>query len=387
MSQQNHPKKPRKLRQCHNVDDLRRLAKKTLPFPIFDHIDGGCDDEVTLAANQSSFGKYSLKPRYCSGVESVDASTTVLGQRIEWPWFCGPAGGLRYLHPDGEIGVAKAAHKLGTGYAMSGWTNTRPEEIAKQAPDGPRFFQLQPCRSREVMTDMIQLAKDTGYQALILTVDNPIHGNRERDARSGFGVPANFSFKAWLSILSRPRWAIRSYPLPGFGLYDQYMDVPERDLAWLAHQLITNISWDDLSWIRSQWDGPFAVKGLVTVEDARLAADAGVSAVILSNQGARHFDTAPATIDMLSPVVDAVGDKVEVILDGGIRRGTDVIKAIALGAKACSGARAYCYGLSGGGQAGVERTLELLRAEVERTMIFMGAASLADISANSIIRN
>jgi L-lactate dehydrogenase (cytochrome) len=178
---------PRRLRNCHNISDLRTAAKKALPFPLFDHVDGGSDDETTLSANTEAFSRYCLKPRYCSGVESVDASTTVLGQRIEWPYFTGPAGGLKYLSRDGEIGVARASHKYGTAYAMSGWTNTRPEDITA-ASDGPRFFQLQPCRSREVMADMIQLAKDTGYHALIVTVDNPVHGNRERDARSGFGV-------------------------------------------------------------------------------------------------------------------------------------------------------------------------------------------------------
>jgi L-lactate dehydrogenase (cytochrome) len=377
---------PRKLRSCHNIADLRRAARRALPLPIFDHVDGGSDDETTLQANTSAFGRYCLKPRYCSGVESVDASTTVLGQRIEWPFFPGPAGGLKYLHPDGEIGVARAAHQYGTAYAMSGWTNTRPEEITASS-DGPRFFQLQPCRSREVMADMIQLARETGYHALIVTVDNPVHGNRERDARSGFGVPAAFTARSWASILSRPRWAFGTVPLPGFGLYDQYMDTPERDMNWLAHQLITNITWDDLAWMREQWGGPFAVKGLVAVEDVRAAADSGVSAVILSNQGARHFDTAPATLDALPAVVDAVGDKVEVIFDSGIRRGTDILKAIALGATACTGSRPYCYGLAAGGQRGVERALQLLRAEVERDMIFMGAASLQQVNRDSVLDN
>lgn len=376
----------RKLRNCHNIEDLRRAARRALPFPLFDHVDGGSDDERTLQANTAAFNRYCLKPRYCSGVESVDASTTVLGQRIEWPYFAGPAGGLRYLHRDGEIGVARAAEKYGTAYAMSGWTNTRPEDIAASS-SGPRFFQLQPCRSREVMADMIQLARDTGYHALIVTVDNPVHGNRERDARSGFGVPAAFTARAWASILSKPRWALGTVPMPGFGLYDKYMNSPERDMNWLAHQLITNISWEDLAWMREQWDGPFAVKGLIAVEDMRAAADAGVSAVILSNQGARHFDTAPATLDLLPAVVDAVGGQVEIIFDSGIRRGTDILKAIALGATACTGARLYCYGLAAGGQKGVERALQLLRAEVERDMIFLGAATLDQVNRDCILDN
>ena len=377
---------PRKLSKCHNIDDLRRAAKKALPFPLFDHVDGGSDDETTLNANTSAFSKYCLKPRYCSGVESVDASAPVLGQRIEWPYFTAPAGGLKYLHRHGESGVARASHKYGTAFALSGWTNTRPEDIAA-ASEGPRFFQLQPCRSREVMADMIQLAKDTGYDALIVTVDNPVHGNRERDARSGFGVPPAFTLKAWASIVPRPRWAFGTIPMPGFGLYDKYMDSPERDMNWLANQLITNITWDDLAWMREQWDGPFAVKGLVAVEDMHAAVDAGVSAVILSNQGARHFDTAPATLDMLPAVVDAVGDKVEIIFDSGIRRGTDILKAIALGATACTGSRLYCYGLAAGGQKGVERALHLLRAAEAQDLIFMGAATLDQVNRDSIMIN
>jgi len=377
---------PRPLAKCVNVSDMRSLAEKRLPFPIFDHIDGGSDDETSLAANRNAFGKYSLVPRYCSGIESVDASTIVLGQKIEWPYFVGPAGGLKYLHPHGEVGMAAAAHGLGTAYTMSGWTTTMPEEIISGAPEGPCFFQIQPCRSREVMADMIKLAKDLDYKALVITVDNPIHGNRERDARSGFGVPANFSLAAWMSIMTHPRWALRSLPLAGFGLYDKYMKTPG-DLNWLAEQLITNITWDDLKWIREQWDGPFAVKGLVSVDDSRRAVDCGASAVILSNQGARHFDTSPATFDMLPEVVAAVGDQVEVILDSGIRRGTDVLKAIALGATACTGARMNCFGLAAGGQRGVERTLSLLRAEIERDMIFLGAATLADVDASRIRPN
>jgi L-lactate dehydrogenase (cytochrome) len=386
MGEANGPQFPRKLRNCHNIADLRGAARRALPFPLFDHVDGGSDDETTLSANTAAFGRYCLKPRYCSGVETVDASTTVLGQRIEWPFFVGPAGGLKYLHRDGEIGVAKATHRYGTAFTMSGWTNTRPEDIAT-ATEGPRFFQLQPCRSREVMADMIHLARESGYHALIVTVDNPVHGNRERDARSGFGVPAAFTARSWASILSRPSWALGTVPLPGFGLYDKYLASPDRDMNWLAHQLVTNITWDDLAWMRDQWDGPFAVKGLVAVEDMRSAVDAGVSAVILSNQGARHFDTAPATLDMLPAVVDAVGDRVEVILDSGIRRGTDILKAIALGARACTGARPYCYGLAAGGQRGVERALQLLRAEVERNMIFMGAATIDEVDHSRIMKN
>ncbi|MFK7733376.1 MAG: alpha-hydroxy acid oxidase [Pseudomonadales bacterium] len=383
MSKSSDTRMPRALRNCHSIADLRKRAKRRLPYPIFDHIEGGSDDEVTLSANTEAFQQYSLMPRYCSGVESVDASTTVLGQKIDWPYFVGPAGGLRYLHHHGEIGVAKAAHKLGTAYAMSGWTTTTPEDVAA-ASDGPRFFQLQPCRSREVMVDMLALAKNNGYTALILTVDNPIHGNRERDAKSGFGVPPKFSLPAMLSIASRPLWGIRMLPMPGFGLYDKYMDSPERDMNWLANQLITNITWDDVAWIRKRWDGPFAIKGILAIEDMYAAVDAGVSAVILSNQGARHFDTAPSTLEMLPEVVDAIGDKVEVIFDSGIRRGTDILKAIALGAKACTGSRLYCYGLAAGGQAGVERALSLLRAEVERDMIFIGAAKLDQVNSSSI---
>ncbi len=296
---------------------------------------------------------------------------------------CNPIGYRTTLQQVGEIGVAKAAQKSGTAYAMSGWTTTKPEDVVA-VTDGPRFFQLQPCRSREIMAEMIQLAKVEGFTALIITVDNPIHGNRERDARSGFGVPAKFTPKAMLSILLKPLWALSMLPMPGFGLYDKWLEQPGRDMTWLAKQLITNVSWDDIAWIRTQWNGPLAIKGLVAVEDARAAVDAGASAVILSNQGARHFDTAPATLEMLPEIVDAAGEHAEVIFDSGIRRGTDILKAIALGATAVTGARLYCYGLAAAGQAGVERALSLLRAEVERDMIFLGAKSLTDITSDCL---
>ncbi|MGI9284155.1 MAG: alpha-hydroxy acid oxidase [Pseudomonadales bacterium] len=386
MSTTEQQKFPRKLGRCHNIEDLRRLAYKALPFPIKDHLEGGSDDEVTLADNRRAFDQYSLISRYCTGVEEVDASVTVLGQKIDWPFFAGPSGGGKFFHPDGEIGVGRAAHKYGTAFALSSWSTTSMEDLASQTGDGPRFFQLQPARSREVVADLIQTAKNTGFHAVILTVDNPIHGNRERDARSGFGVPPAFGLKSWLAIACKPHWALSMLPKPpGFAIYDKYLAQPGHDMNWLANQLITNISWDDVAWIRQQWDGPFAIKGLVSVDDCKAAVDAGVSAVILSNQGARHFDTAPATLTMLPKIVEAVGDKVEVIFDSGIRRGTDILKAMALGATACTGARPYCYGLAAGGQAGAERALHLLRTEVERDMIFMGARTIGDITADSII--
>jgi len=384
MSSESTTRWPRRLARCVNLDDLRGLAARSVPYPIFDHIDGGSDDEVTPSRNRGAFDRYALVPRLCTGVEAVDATTSVLGQPLEWPWFAGPAGGLKYLHRDGEIGAARAAHQLGTAYAMSGWTNTAPEAIAAAAPQGTSFFQLQPARSRELMEDGIERAASLGFDALIITVDNPIHGNRERDARSGFGVPARFTAHAWASILSHPRWCLNVIPMPGFGLYDDYLKQHGHDLTWLANQLVTNITWDEIRWVRERWSGPLAIKGIMAVDDLRRAVACGVDAVVLSNQGGRHFDNSPATLDMLPDAVAAIGDQAEIILDGGIRRGTDILKALALGATACSGARPYCYGLAAAGQIGAERAMTLLRAEVERTMVFLGTNTLQDLHPGHI---
>lgn len=382
---------PRRLRNCHNIEDIHQLCRRTLPFPIYDYLAGGADDEVTLRDNIRAYEKYALIPRYCREVDlystAVDMSTTVLGQKLDWPFLPSPSGGQGMFHPDGEIGVARAAHRAGTAYSISNYAFTSMEDVAAAAPEGAKFFQLPPCRSREMITGLMDRAKAAGYKALILTVDNPTHGNRERDARSGFGLQPRFGLKSLLSFAYHPRWAFNVFRNPPeLAMFKDYLSKPGNDMTSLDRELTYSPSWEEVaSWIE-YWGGHFAIKGLMSVEDMRLATDAGASAVVVSNQGARHFDYSPATFDMLTDVLDTVGDQVEVILDGGIRRGTDILKGIALGAKACMAARPHYYGLAAAGQAGVSRVFELLKAEVKRDMIFLGARTLKDVSRECLRR-
>ncbi|MEM7251951.1 MAG: alpha-hydroxy acid oxidase [Pseudomonadota bacterium] len=373
---------PRRLARCHNIDDLRRLAKRALPFPIYDHIAGGADDEVSLRANRDAFQRYALVPRQCAGLteEAVDLSTEVLGQRLAWPVISSPWGLQTIIHDDGELGLERVVHASGTGYGLSAFSEVSLEAVG-QAAAGPIFFQLQPCRSREMMADLMDRAKAAGFHAIIVTVDNPTHGNRERDHRSGLGFPPNFTIASWLSVASRPKWALSKigYDMV-FSNYTRYMTTPERNVDWLMHELLHSTDWETVAWIASYWNGPIAIKGVLAPDDARRAVDAGLSAVIVSNQGARHFDSSPAPFQMLEEVCAAVGDEVEVILDGGLRRGTDVLKAIAVGAKACSTARPFAYGLAAGGARGAARAISLLREELRRDMVFLGASNLRELT-------
>ena len=373
---------PRKLNNCLNIDELKALAIKALPTPIFDHIDGGADDEVTLADNVTVFEKYYLTPRYCSGSGTSDFSTTVMGTKLKWPLMMAPWGGQALIHRSGECAAARAAESNDMVFCLSSFSSTPLEEVAA-ATQVPKIFQLQPARSPELMSDLIARAKTAGYTAMILTIDNPAHGSRERDARSGFGIPPKFSLRSWMSIALHPRWAIS---MLGFSLrfanYDEHMKVPGRDIEWLGGQLINTLTWDDVSGLVREWGGPFAVKGIVSRFDARKAVDAGATAVIVSNQGARHFDYAPATFAALQEVIDEVGNEAEVIFDGGIRRGTDMAKALAMGANACMTARPFAYGMAAGGETGVSRAAGLLRAEFEKTMVFLGARKLTDLSSD-----
>ncbi len=374
----------RRLERCHNIDDLRREAKRRLPTPVFDFIDGGADDEVTLADNRRAYGRYSLVPRQCAGLEreSVDLSTTVLGQQLAWPVFTSPWGLQTLIHAHGEVGLAQAAHDSGTAFALSSFSGTRMEAVAEAAP-GPRFFQLQPARSWEIMDDLMDRARRAGYTALLLTVDNPTHGNRERDHHNGFDVPQRFTLASWLSIASHPGWALSAACRKlEFANYAKYLSPPERDTEWLFEQTVFSVDWEMVARLAARWDGPFAIKGILSPEDAVRAADAGVSAVVVSNQGARHFDYAPATFDVLPEICEAVGERVEVILDGGIRRGADVLTALALGARACMTGRPFAYGLAAGGRIGAARALSLLKSEIHRDMLFLGAADLSQITTD-----
>ena len=373
---------------CHSIADLRRAAKRRLPKAVFDYMDGAAEDEVTLYRNQADFGRYELLPRFLVDVGNVDLSTRVLGADIDVPFILAPTGMSRLFHHTGERAVARAAQKAGTMYSLSSVSTTSIEDIAGVS-DGAKMLQLYVWRDRGILKDFIQRAKASGYTALCLTVDLPLAGQRERDLKNGFTVPPQIRLSNILDTMLRPDW------LWGFLTHPRMTLENVRDHAIAAKNLFSvidyttaqfdpSLTWDDMAWMIQEWGGPFAIKGILSVDDARRAADTGVSAVIISNHGGRQLDHSPSPVSVLPAIADAVGDRVEVILDGGIRRGTDVIKALSLGARAVMTGRAYLFGLGAGGEAGVDRALELLRAEIKRNMMLAGCTSVRQLDGRYV---
>ena len=373
---------------CHSIADLRRAAKRRLPKAVFDYMDGAAEDEVTLYRNQADFGRYELLPHFLVDVENVDLSTRVLGAAIDVPFILAPTGMSRLFHYTGECAVARAAQKAGTMYSLSSVATTSIEDVAGVS-EGPKMLQLYVWRDRGILKDFIRRARASGYTALCLTVDLPRAGQRERDLKNGFTVPPQIRLSNILDTLVRPDW------LWGFLTHPRMTLENVRDHAIAAENLFSvidyttaqfdpSLTWDDMAWMIREWGGPFAIKGILSVEDARRAAETGVSAVILSNHGGRQLDHAPSPISVLPGIVDALGDRVEIILDGGIRRGTDVIKALSLGARAVMIGRAHLFGLGAGGEAGVDRALQLLTAEIIRNMMLVGCTSATELSGKYV---
>ena len=373
---------------CHSIADLRRAAKRRLPKAVFDYMDGAAEDEVTLYRNQADFGRYELLPHFLVDVENVDLSTRVLGAAIDVPYILAPTGMSRLFHYTGECAVARAAQKAGTMYSLSSVATTSIEDVAGVS-EGPKMLQLYVWRDRGILKDFIRRARASGYTALCLTVDLPRAGQRERDLKNGFTVPPQIRISNILDNLVRPDW------LWGFLTHPRMTLENVRDHAIAAENLFSvidyttaqfdpSLTWDDMAWMVQEWGGPFAIKGILSVDDARRAADTGVSAVIISNHGGRQLDHSPSPVSVLPAIADAVGDRVEVILDGGIRRGTDVIKALSLGARAVMTGRAYLFGLGAGGEAGVDRALELLRAEIKRNMMLAGCTSVRQLDGRYV---
>lgn len=380
------------LARCYNIADLERLASKRLPKAMWDYLAGGSDDEVTLRRNVAAFDEYELLPRYLVDVQNIDLSTTVLGCRIEWPVILAPTGMTRLFHPEGERAVARAAHRHGTMYGLSTMGSTSIEDVAAATP-GPKFFQIYVLKDRGITLEYMRRCRAAGYNALCLTVDVPTAGNRERDWRSGMTVPPALTLTSLLDIAMHPRWSYRyltNPPLEFANVIHEGAKGAQRKagnvIQYFGKQFDRTITWKDAAWMAEQWGGPFAIKGIMTAEDAKRAADAGATAVMISNHGGRQLDRAPAPIDMIAEVVDAVGHRVEVIVDGGIRRGTHVLMALALGAKACMIGRSYLYGLAAGGEAGVDRALGLLREELIRDAALLGCASLGDLNRSFVRR-
>ena len=380
------------LQKCHNQNDLRKAAKKCLPSPIFNYMDGGADDEIALQRSTSAFNDYELLPRYLRNVENINLKTRVLGQEIDLPLFLAPTGMSRLFHHEREFAVAKAAQKFGTIYSLSTLGTASIEEIA-QTISSPRMFQIYILKDRELTREFMDRCRKNSFEIMCLTVDTPLAGNRERDLVTGFTMPPRFGLKSLWSFATHPRWAMQLALNSDFELKNvahREVGLKGRDalslIAYVNEQLDRTVTWEDAAWLAQQWDGPFVIKGIQMPDDARRAADAGATAIMISNHGGRQLESTPAPVDCIAPIREAVGDSLELILDGGIRRGTHIIKALALGANACSTGRGYLYGLSAGGQKGVERALDIYRTELLRNMALMGCTRISDLGPEVVRR-
>ena len=371
----------RRLSRAASVEDLRRIARRRLPGGVFDYIDGAAEDELTLARNTAAFRALEFRPRVLRDVAEVRTDTTLLGRPLPLPLVLAPTGFSRIADPQGELAVARAAARAGLPYTLSTLSTRSIEEVAAVST-GRRWFQVYVWRDRGLVREMLERAAAAGYEAIVITVDTAVLGRRERDVRRGFTLPPKLGLDTLLDGALHPGWTwsfLRAEPIAfanvvGRSVGDGSDPVSLAD--YINTQFDPALSWDDIAWFRSAWDGPIVLKGVQSVEDARRAADAGVEAIALSNHGGRQLDGAPPPLELVAPVAEAVGDRVEILCDGGIRRGSDIVKAVALGARACMSGRAYLYGLAAGGERGVDWVLDHLREGTRRTMGLLGAADL-----------
>jgi L-lactate dehydrogenase (cytochrome) len=380
------------LKRCHNIADLRRIAKWRVPAPMFHYMDGAAEDEITYARNSRDFDAWEFLPRNLVDISKIDPSTTIMGQRIEFPVVLAPTGMSRMFHWQGELAVARAAERAGTIYSLSTVGTHSVEEVAAVC-NGPKWFQIYVFKDRGLTTEFIERCKAARYHALCLTIDLPLTGNRERDLRTGMTLPPAFTLRSWLDFCLHPLWSSTYVTSPPFVMANIAHRVRTVDknnvqtlMSYIGEQFDRTVTWDDAAQMVQQWNGPFAVKGVLTVEDAKRAVDIGAQCIIVSNHGGRQLDHVPSPIDVLPEIVAAVGDRAEVILDGGVRRGTDVLKALGLGARACMTGRCYLYGLGAGGELGVTRALEILRNEIVRDMALLGTRNVNEITSSYVRR-
>jgi L-lactate dehydrogenase (cytochrome) len=379
----------RRLGRAASVNDLRRIARRRLPGGVFDYIDGGAEDERTLAANQAAFASATFRPRVLRGVSKVDTSAILLGQPLAYPLVLAPTGFTRIADPQGELAVARAADRAGLPYTLS-TLGTRSIEEVRAVSGGRLWFQVYAWRDRGLVKEMIDRAAAARYEAIVLTADTAVLGRRERDVRRGFSLPPVIGPRTIIDGARHPGWTVafaRSEPI-------RFANVAGRDVGdgaspvtlsdYINAQFDAGISWADVEWLRTIWPGPVLIKGIQSVEDAVIAADAGADGIVLSNHGGRQLDGAPATLSLVSPVADAVGGRTEIICDGGVRRGSDIVKAVAAGATAAMAGRAYLYGLGAAGEAGVDRVLDWFRADIIRTLTLLGAADIASLERSLI---
>jgi isopentenyl diphosphate isomerase/L-lactate dehydrogenase-like FMN-dependent dehydrogenase len=373
-----------------NIADLRRLAKRRVPKAVFDYLDGGADGEITLRENCRAFEDIIFRPHQAVAMESCNLGTTVLGQAISLPAMLAPVGYSRLMHPEGEIAAARAAGEAGTGYILSTISGHKLEDV-KAGTQGFAWYQLYLAGGRPAAEGAIDRAHKAGFSALVVTIDTAVAGMRERDPRNGVpqllgnGVLAKIPFLP--NLLLHPGWLI-SFVLDGGVPKLENVVVPGEgplDMVNVSESLSRGaVSWNDLRWIRESWSGPIVIKGLLIADDARRAVDEGASAVVVSNHGGRQLDSVSATIRALPEVVAAVGSQTEVFMDGGVRRGSDIVKALCLGARAVLVGRAYAYGLAAAGHPGVARSIQILRQDVDRTMRLLGCNSVSDLDASYV---
>ena len=376
------------LSKCNNINDFRKLAKSKLPFPIFHYIDGGADDETTLQRNTKSFEDCDLVPNVLRGVEDIDLSIKLFGKKIDLPFFLSPTALQRLFHYEGEMAVGQAAETFNTFFGISSLSTVSASEISKLK--GPKIFQLYYHKDKELTKNMIDECKEKKFDALALTVDTITGGNRERDLKTGFTSPPKFTLKSILSYATSPSWTLnylvrKKFDLPFLSDYvgeGTKFAVSVSD--YFSTMLDQSMSWKNAEEIRKYWNGPFCLKGIMSVEDAKKAVKIGASAIMISNHGGRQLDGSRSPFDQLKEILDAVGGNIEVICDGGIRRGTHILKALSLGANACSGGRLYLYALAAAGREGVEKTLENLRNELIRNMKLLGCKKISELNRDNV---
>ena len=381
-----------RLKDCHNFHDFRKLAKKKLPSPIFHYIDGAAEDEITYQRNTSAYNDVDLVPNVLRGVENIDLSTTIFGKKLDLPFFCSPTALQRLFHHDGERAVAKAAAKYNTMFGLSTIGTVPIEELSEI--NAPKMFQFYYHKDHGINDAVLDRVKASSFDVLALTVDTITAGSRERDLRTGFKSPPQLTLSSLFSFISKPMWGLNYVFREKFELpllkdsVTELTNVSTSIGSYFSTMLDQSMNWDDAEKLASDWGGQFALKGVMSVEDAKRAVDIGCTGIIVSNHGGRQLDGQRSNFDQLAEIVDAVGDKIDVICEGGIQRSTHMLKALSIGAKAVAGGRLYLYALAAGGQAGVERALGLYKTALERDMKLMGCRNISELSrANLRFRN
>ena len=378
-----------RLSDCQNVDDFRRLAKRRLPWPVFDYIDGAADDELTKARNTQAYADCDLVPDVLAGVENIDTSVTIMGRKSALPLILSPTALQRVFHWQGERAVARAAEKFGLWFGISSLATVSIEEVAAMVST-PKLFQLYVHKDKGLNRSMIERCQAAKFDAIALTVDTIVGGKRERCARSGFSSPPRFSPSSLLSYATKPAWAMNyvfreKFALPNLDTHVRAGTAEAVSIQqYFGTMLDQSMTWQTAEQIRNDWGGTFCLKGVMSVADARRAVEIGADAIMISNHGGRQLDGARAPFDQLREIVDAVGGEIEIICDGGVRRGTHVLKALSSGANCASGGRLYLYALAAAGQAGVERAIALLKDEIERGMKLMGVTRVDQLNRDRL---